>query len=202
MAELRLAPIERLVEALRQLPGIGEKTATRLAYFLLSAPEKVAHELGDSVLRLRREVVLCEQCFNLAHESPCGLCRDPARDPSRICVVEEPADLASIEKAGVFHGHYHVLGGTLAPLDGVGPEVLRVRPLIDRVSQGEVEEVILATNPNPEGEATALWVAEQLAPYPIQVTRIGYGMPIGGDLEYVDAVTVRKSLENRRRFND
>jgi recombination protein RecR len=202
MADSARAPIARLVDALRQLPGVGEKTATRLAYFLLSAPESVARELGDAILRLRSEVVLCERCFNLTQESPCPLCRDPSRLESLVCVVEEPADLASIEQSGVFRGRYHVLGGTLAPLDGVGPEGLRVAPLVERVRGGKVEEIILATNPNPEGEATALYVAEQLAPYDVQVTRIGYGMPIGGDLEYVDAVTVKKSLENRRRFRD
>jgi recombination protein RecR len=202
MAEARHDPIGRLVDALRRLPGIGEKTATRLAYFLLAAPQPVASELGEAILRLRSEVVLCEECFNLTQESPCPLCRDPSRAPGVVCVVEEPADLASIEKSGVFRGRYHVLGGTLAPLDGVGPEGLRVAPLVERVRGGGIDEVIIATNPNPEGEATALYVAEQLSPYEVQVTRIGYGMPIGGDLEYVDAVTVKKSLENRRQFRD
>lgn len=202
MSGSRGTPIERLVTALRQLPGVGEKTGTRLAYFLLSAPEGVARELGEAIGRLRSEVVLCEECFNLTERSPCPLCSDPERDGSTICVVEEPADLASIEKSGTFRGRYHVLGGTLAPLDGVGPESLRLVPLLERVRTGGVEEVILATNPNPEGEATALWVAEQIRSYSVRITRIGYGMPIGGDLEYVDAVTVRKSLENRRSFRD
>ena len=202
MAQARNDPIGRLVDALRRLPGIGEKTATRLAYFLLAAPESVALELGEAILRLRSEVVLCEECFNLTQESPCPLCRDPSRAPGVVCVVEEPADLASIEKSGVFRGRYHVLGGTLAPLDGVGPEGLRVAPLVELVRDGGIDEVIIATNPNPEGEATALYIAEQLSPYEVQVTRIGYGMPIGGDLEYVDAVTVKKSLENRRQFRD
>jgi len=202
MAQARNDPIGRLVDALRRLPGIGEKTATRLAYFLLAAPQSVALELGEAILRLRSEVVLCEECFNLTQESPCPLCRDPSRAPGVVCVVEEPADLASIEKSGVFRGRYHVLGGTLAPLDGIGPEGLRVAPLVELVRDGGIDEVIIATNPNPEGEATALYVAEQLSPYEVQVTRIGYGMPIGGDLEYVDAVTVKKSLENRRQFRD
>jgi len=202
MAQARNDPIGRLVDALRRLPGIGEKTATRLAYFLLAAPQSVALELGEAILRLRSEVVLCEECFNLTQESPCPLCRDPSRAPGVVCVVEEPADLASIEKSGVFRGRYHVLGGTLAPLDGIGPEGLRVAPLVERVRDGGIDEVIIATNPNPEGEATALYVAEQLSPYEVQVTRIGYGMPIGGDLEYVDSVTVKKSLENRRQFRD
>ncbi len=201
MTERRLAPIERLVKALRILPGVGEKTATRFAYFLLAAPDEASSELGDAIQRLRQDVVLCEGCFNLTERSPCAICSDESRSTAQLCVVEEPADLASIETSGVFRGRYHVLGGTLAPLDGFGPESLRVRPLIERVKRGGVDEVILATNPNPEGEATALYVAEQLAPFDVAVTRIGYGMPIGGDLEYVDAVTVRKSLENRRRFD-
>ncbi len=200
MSESRPGPIERLVNALRRLPGIGEKTATRLAYFLLSAPASVPEELGSAILRLRSEVTLCEECFNLTETSPCAICSDETRTRAEVCVVEEPADLASIESSGVFRGRFHVLGGTLAPIDGMGPEALRIAPLIERLKRGGVEEVILATNPNPEGEATALWVAEQVRPYGVPVTRIGYGMPIGGDLEYVDAVTVRKSLENRRQF--
>ena len=201
MKERRLGPIERLVQAFRILPGVGEKTATRFAYFLLAAPEEASSELGTAIQRLRKDVTLCESCFNLTEETPCEICRDPARSSAQLCVVEEPADLVSIETSGVFHGRYHVLGGTWSPPDGFGPESLRVRPLLERVQQGGVEEIILATNPNPEGEATALYVAEQLAPFEVTVTRIGYGMPVGGDLEYVDAVTVRKSLENRRRFD-
>ncbi len=200
MTQARLAPIERVVRALRRLPGLGEKSATRLAYFLLAAPEPLAEELGQAMLRLHREVVLCAHCFNLTERSPCEICADPGRNEAQVCVVEEPADVASIETSGVFRGRYHVLGGTLAPLDGTGPEGLRVDPLLERVKRGEVQEVILATNPNPEGEATALYVADRLEALGVTVTRIGYGMPIGGDLEYADAVTVRKSLENRRQF--
>ena len=199
MSETRPQPIERLVKALRRLPGVGEKTASRLAYFLLAAPEAVAAELGQAILRLRQEILLCEECFNLCARSPCEICRDAARDDRIVCVVEEPADLASIESTGSFRGRYHVLGGTIAPLDGVGPESLHVDALVERIGRGGIDEVILATNPNPEGEATALYVAERVAQYGVPVTRIGYGMPIGGDLEYVDPVTVRKSLENRRR---
>lgn len=201
MSELRLSPIERLVKALRRLPGIGEKTATRLTYFLLAAPRSVAEELGQAISRLHEEVVLCEECFNLTERSPCKICGDPSRASGELCVVEEPSDLASIEKAGVFRGRYHVLGGTLAPLEGIGPEDLRIAPLLERIRREVVKEVILATNPSPEGEATALFVAEQLRALEVPVTRIGYGMPVGGDLEYVDAVTVRKSMENRRQFS-
>ena len=201
MSDKRPEPIERLVKALRRLPGIGEKTATRLAYFLLAAPDVVAGELGEAILRLRADVRLCEECFNLTARSPCEICRDESRSGRVVCVVEEPADLASIESTGSFRGRYHVLGGTIAPLDGVGPESLRVDALVERIERGGIDEVILATNPNPEGEATALYVAERLARYGVRVTRIGYGMPIGGDLEYVDPVTVRKSLENRRSYS-
>jgi recombination protein RecR len=196
----RPEPLDRLVRALRRLPGIGEKTASRLAFFLLSAPQSVAAELGEAVLRLRREIRLCEHCFALTARSPCDICDDPARDPAQVCVVEEPADLASIEATGGYRGRYHVLGGVIAPLDGVGPDALRVDALLARVRAGGIKEVILATNPSPEGEATALFVAEQLAATGVRITRIGYGMPIGGDFEYVDALTVRKSLENRREL--
>jgi recombination protein RecR len=197
----RAEPIERLVKALRRLPGIGEKTATRLAYFLLSAPEAVANDLGTAISRLRSDIRLCDECFNLTAVSPCEICRDPARSERVVCVVEEPADLASIESTGSFRGRYHVLGGTIAPLDGVGPESLRIESLAKRVERGGIDELILATNPNPEGEATAVCVAERVARYGVTVSRIGYGMPIGGDLEYVDPITVRKSLENRRSFS-
>jgi len=201
VSEKRLEPIERLVKALRRLPGIGEKTATRLAYFLLAAPDVVAAELGEAIVRLRADVRLCDECFNLTARSPCEICRDESRSARVVCVVEEPADLASIESTGSFRGRYHVLGGTIAPLDGVGPESLRIDALVERIERGGIDELILATNPNPEGEATALYVAERVARYRVPVTRIGYGMPIGGDLEYVDPVTVRKSLENRRAYS-
>jgi recombination protein RecR len=185
---------------LRRLPGVGEKTATRLAFFLLGAPESYTSELGQAIARLRLDIRLCEVCFNLTAQSPCEICRDATRNASLVCVVEEPADLASIEGAGSFRGRYHVLGGTIAPLDGIGPESLRIEALAARLEKGGIDELILATNPNPEGEATALYVAERMARYGVPVTRIGYGMPIGGDLEYVDPVTLRKSLENRRAF--
>ena len=200
MDPTQLPPIERLIRALKRLPGIGDKSAARLTYFLLAAPEEVAAELGSALVRLRQEVVLCEHCFNLTQRSPCSVCADPARSVGEICVVEEPADVASIESAGSFRGRYHVLGGTLSPLEGAGPEALRIAPLLERVPQESVTEVILATNPNPEGEATALYLARQLAPLGVRVTRIGYGLPMGGDLEYTDALTVRKSLEARRHF--
>ena len=190
--------MERLVKGLKRLPGIGEKTATRLAYFLLSAPDSYAAELADAIARLKTDTVICSSCFNLADQDPCTLCADTRRDRSLVCVVEEPADLASIEQSGGFHGLYHVLGGALSPIDGMGPENLRIDELEARVRKGGVEEVILATNPNAEGDATAHLVAERLDSYDVRLSRIAYGMPLGGDLEYADHVTVGRSLENRR----
>jgi recombination protein RecR len=193
-------PIDRLVASLRRLPGIGEKSATRLAFFLLGAPDAVVQELASAISRLKQEIVLCERCFDLTHESPCSICRDPKRDGSKICVVEEPADLASIERSGRFDGCYHVLGGALSPIDGVGPEDLRIAQLEERVRAGDVAEVILATNPNAEGDATAHYISNSLRSTGVRLSRIAYGMPLGGDLEYADHVTVGRSLDNRREI--
>ncbi len=192
------APIERLVAALKRLPGIGEKSATRLSFFLLGAPEPVVRELADAIGRLKQEIVLCEMCFDLSDESPCAICRDDRRDHSVICVVEEPADLLSIERSRAFRGCYHVLGGTLSPIDGVGPEALRIAELETRARRNGVSEIILATNPNAEGDATAHYIYERLSASGVKLTRIAYGMPLGGDLEYADHVTVGRSMENRR----
>ena len=191
-------PIDRLVAALRRLPGIGEKSATRLAFFLLGAPEALVHELAEALARLKQDIVLCEECFDLTDTSPCAICRDPRRDSSLVCVVEEPADLAAIDRSGSFRGRYHVLGGALSPIDGVGPEDLRIAELEERVVRGGVAEVILATNPNAEGDATAHYLSERLRPLGPKLSRIAYGMPLGGDLEYADHVTVGLSVENRR----
>ncbi|HEU4429560.1 MAG TPA: recombination mediator RecR [Myxococcota bacterium] len=194
------APIERLVAALRRLPGIGEKSATRLAFFLLTAPEGLVTELADAIGRVKREIVLCAECFDLTDVSPCAICRDAKRDPGVVCVVEEPADRAAIERSGGFDGRYHVLGGALSPLDGIGPEALRIAELEARVRAGGIREVILATNPNAEGDATAHLIAERLSSLGSKVTRIAYGMPLGGDLEYADHVTVGRSLANRKEL--
>ncbi len=191
-------PIERLVAALKRLPGIGEKSATRLAFFLLSAPENLVGELAEAIRRLKLEIVLCEVCFDLTEVSPCSLCRSEHRDRSLVCVVEEPADRAAIERSGRFSGLYHVLGGALSPIDGVGPENLRIAELEARVREGGIREVLLATNPNAEGDATAAYLAERLRPLGVKLTRIAYGMPMGGDLEYADHVTVGRSIENRQ----
>lgn len=194
------APVERLVASLKKLPGIGEKTATRLAFFLLGAPDTTAQELAESILRLKAEIVLCGECFDLADRSPCEICADPKRDPSLLCVVEEPADRAAIDRTGGYAGRFHVLGGTLSPIDGVGPAELRIAELEARVRRGGVREVILATNPTVEGDATAHYVASRLRGAGVRLTRIAYGMPLGGDLEYADQVTVGRSLENRREL--
>jgi len=191
-------PIERLVASLKRLPGIGEKSATRLAFYLLGAPEANVAELADAITRLKREIVLCERCFDLTETSPCRICRDERRDATLICVVEEPADLAAIEKSGRFRGRYHVLGGAFAPIDGVGPAELRIDELEARVTNEGIQEVVLATNPNAEGDATAHYISERLRPTGVRLSRIAYGMPLGGDLEYADHVTVGICIENRR----
>jgi recombination protein RecR len=194
-------PIERLVAALKRLPGIGEKSATRLAFFLLGAPDALTEELSTAIARLKQEIVLCEECFDLTDESPCAICRDPRRDGSLLCVVEEPADLAAIDRSGRFSGRYHVLGGTLSPIDGVGPGDLRIAELEERVRRGGVAELVLATNPNAEGDATAHYISERLRPLGVKLSRIAYGMPLGGDLEYADHVTIGLSVANRRALD-
>jgi len=191
-------PIERLIGALRRLPGIGEKSATRLAFFMLSAPETLVIELAEAIRVVKQEIVLCEHCFDLTEVSPCGICASDARDHAQICVIEEPADRASIERSGSFKGVYHVLGGALSPIDGVGADELRIAELETRVRNGPVEEVVLATNPNAEGDATAAYLAERLRPLGVRLSRIAYGMPMGGDLEYADHVTVGRSIQNRQ----
>ena len=193
-------PIERLVAALRRLPGIGEKSGTRLAFFLVGAPEALVQELGDAILRLKKEIVLCAECFDLTDASPCAICRDPKRDPSILCVVEEPADVAAIDGTRRYTGRFHVLGGALAPIDGIGPGELRIAELERRVRGGGIREVILATNPNAEGDATAHYLSERLRQLGVKVTRIAFGLPLGGDLEYADHVTIAMSLANRREL--
>ncbi|RIK95813.1 MAG: recombination protein RecR [Proteobacteria bacterium] len=195
------APIQRLVAALRRLPGIGEKSATRLTFHLLSAPDAQVHELAEAIVRLKKEIVLCAECFDLTDASPCAICRDARRDASQICVVEEPADLAAIEAAGGYGGRYHVLGGALSPIDGIGPEELRIADLEARVRRGGVREIVLATNPTAEGDATAYYLAERLRDAGAKLTRIASGMPLGGDLEYADPVTIGRSIAHRREMD-
>jgi len=194
------APLRRLVERLTRLPGVGEKSATRLAFFLLRADSEYAEALADAITALKREIRLCSRCLGFTEQDPCALCADPRRSDELVCVVEDPADLMAIERAGDFRGRYHVLHGTLAPLEGVGPEQLKVAELVTRLRDGGVREVILATNATVEGEATALYLAKLIKPLGVKVTRIAHGLPMGGDVEYADSVTLSRALEGRREM--
>jgi recombination protein RecR len=193
-----LSVIDDLASELAKLPGIGRKTALRLTYHLLKQPAEQSRRLADALVALGDRVRPCERCFNLTEGELCAICSDPRRDPSLICVVEEASDISAIERAGEFRGLYHVLGGRLSPLDGIGPESLHIDDLVQRVASQEIREVILATNPSLEGEATALYVQRQLASRPITVSRIARGLPVGGDLEYADGVTIAQALAARR----
>lgn len=193
-------PVARLIEALQKLPGIGPKTAQRLTFFLLKCPADEVQALSQAIDRLKSQIVNCSVCFNVTEEDPCRICKDPARDARLLCVVEEPNDLLALERTGQFRGRYHVLLGALSPLDGIGPEDLRVRELLARLETAAMEEVILATNPNGEGEATAIYLAKLLKPFALRITRIARGLPVGGDLEYADEVTLTKALEGRREM--
>jgi recombination protein RecR len=194
-------PVARLIEALQRLPGIGPKTAQRLTFFLLKRPAEEVRELSEALVAVKERIVYCQTCFNVTDQDPCRVCADPARDARVICVVEEPNDLLAMERTGEYRGHYHVLLGALSPLDGIGPEDLKIRELLGRVDAGGATEVILATNPNVEGEATALYLAKLLRPLGVRVTRIARGLPVGGDLEYADQVTLSKALEGRREIS-
>jgi recombination protein RecR len=193
-----MSAIEELATELARLPGIGKKTALRLTYHLLRQPSAQARRLAEALVTLGEKVRPCAQCYNLTEEELCAVCRDPRRDASLLCVVEESSDITAIERSGEFRGRYHVLGGRLSPLDGVQPDDLTVAQLVERVRAGEIREVILATNPSLEGEATALYVQRQLAGTPMAVTRIARGIPVGGDLEYADGVTIAQALTARR----
>jgi recombination protein RecR len=193
-------PIQDLVDELSRLPGIGPKSAQRLAFHLVKAPVEEVRRLSQAVLAAKERVRFCRQCFSVAEGDLCRICRDPGRDTTVVCVVEEPKDQAAIEKAGVVKGRYHVLGGAISPLDGIGPDDLRVQELLDRVGRDGVREVILATNPNLEGNATAMYVAGLLKPIGVRVTRLASGLPVGGDLEYADEVTLGQALEGRREM--
>jgi recombination protein RecR len=191
-------PVSRLIEALQRLPGIGPKTAQRLTFFLLKRPTDEVRELADSLVALKERIVSCSTCFNVTDQDPCRICSDPARDSRLLCIVEEPNDLLAMERTGEYKGLYHVLLGALSPLEGIGPDDLKVRELLTRLEAGGGGEVILATNPNVEGEATALYLAKLLRPLGVRITRIARGLPVGGDLEYADQVTLTKALEGRR----
>jgi recombination protein RecR len=193
-------PVARLIEALQRLPGIGPKTAQRLTFFLLKRPTDEVRELADSLVAVKERIVSCSTCFNVTDQDPCRICSDPARDARLLCIVEEPNDLLAMERTGEFKGLYHVLLGALSPLEGIGPDDLKVRELLARLEAGGGGEVILATNPNVEGEATALYLAKLLRPLGVRITRIARGLPVGGDLEYADLVTLTKALEGRREI--
>ena len=200
-----IEPVARLIEALSRLPGIGPKTAQRLTYHLLRAPEGEARTLAAALVAVREEVVYCESCFNISTGPLCPICADPARDESRVCVVEEPLDVLALERTGAFRGRYHVLHGAISPMEGIGPDRLRIRELLERAAQrcrgGEpYAEVVLATNPTLEGEATAMYLAERLEPDVGLITRIARGIPVGGDLEYADEVTLVRAMQGRRAF--
>jgi recombination protein RecR len=191
-------PVARLIEALQRLPGIGPKTAQRLTFFLLKQPADQVAGLAESLTQLKALIVHCTVCFNVTQENPCRICGDPRRDARALCVVEEPNDLLAVERTGEFRGRYHVLLGALSPLDGIGPEDIKVRELLGRLEREPVDEIILATNPSVEGEATAIYLAKLLKPFAVRITRIARGLPVGGDLEYADEVTLSKALEGRR----
>ena len=193
-------PVARLIEGFQRLPGIGPKTAQRLTFFLLKRPAEEVRELAGALVAVKDRIVYCSTCFNATDQAPCRICADGERDTTLLCVVEEPHDLLAMERTGEFRGRYHVLLGALSPLDGVGPDDLKVRELLLRLEGGATTEVILATNPNVEGEATALYLAKLLRPLGVRVTRIARGLPVGGDLEYADQVTLTKALEGRREI--
>jgi recombination protein RecR len=192
--------LEELVNRLARLPGIGPKTAQRLAFHLLQGPEEEARALAQAILRLRDEATTCETCGNVAETQPCYICRDPGRDREVLCVVEQPGDVVVLEKTGAFKGLYHVLRGSLAPLDGAGPEEIGVRKLVERVRREGFREVIVATNPTPQGEATAHLIRSYLEGLPVRVTRIARGVPMGSDLELFDQATLSRALEGRKEI--
>lgn len=198
------APVQELIDELGRLPGIGPKSAQRIAFYILKAPAEDAARLANSISAAKSRVTWCHRCFNVAEGAggaECSICTDPRRDQSVICVVEEPRDVVAVEKTGEFRGRYHVLLGALSPIDGIGPAQLRIRELLARIEPEGVKEIILCTNPNIEGDATALYLAGLLRELPVKVTRIASGLPVGGDLEYADELTLGRALDGRREVN-
>jgi recombination protein RecR len=194
------APLQRLIDEFRRLPGIGQKSAQRLAFHVLRSPRENAANLATALIDVKDNLGICAECNNISDAELCPYCRDPHRDRTKICVLEEPHSILPIETTRTFEGLYHVLGGSISPLRGIGPEQLRIKGLLDRISQGGVEEIILATSPTVEGEATAVYLSRLLKPLGVRVTRIAMGIPVGSDLEFSDEVTISKSLENRREM--
>ena len=193
-------PVVALIEEFSKLPGIGVKTAQRLAFFVLRSPSDQARRLSEAIIRVKESIIYCSRCFNITETDPCPICSNTGRDQDLICVVEEPLDVLALEKTGVYKGLYHVLHGAISPVDGIGPEDLRIRELLARVSRDQVREIVLATNPNLEGEATAMYLHGLLRPLGMRVTRLARGLPVGGDLEYADEVTLIRALEGRREM--
>jgi recombination protein RecR len=200
MAAVIPESVNRLIEAFAQLPGIGPKTASRLTFYLLRRPAEQAEALADALRDLKQKTVFCSSCFNITEVSPCPVCSDEGRERSIICVVEEPLDVLAIDRTGEYRGLYHVLHGAISPVDGIGPDELRINELIARLNNEPIQEVLLATNPNLEGEATAMYIARLIQPLGMRVTRLARGLPVGGDLEYADAVTLSRALEGRREM--
>lgn len=191
-------PIQRLIEAFERLPGIGPKSASRLAFYMLRAPNDQVQDLADAIASLKEDIVYCSRCQNLSVTDPCAICNDLGRNQHQVCVVEDPLDVVAIERTGAYKGLYHVLHGVINPVEGIGPDDLRVDALLDRMEQEPIQEVLIATNPNMEGEATAMYLARLLHPKGVRVTRLARGLPVGGDLEYADEVTLSRALEGRR----
>lgn len=197
-------PVSRLIDEFVKLPGVGPKTAQRLAYFVLRMPEEEARRFADAVIGVKERVILCSVCFNVTEQDPCAICANPARDHATICVVEEPLDIMAIERAGVYRGVYHVLHGAINPIEGIGEDDIKMAELVHRVQRGdvdEVDEVIVATNPNLMGESTGNLIVRRLAPLHVRVTRLARGLPSGGDLEYADDITLARAMEGRAEYN-
>lgn len=194
--------VETLIDEFSKLPGIGRKTAQRLAFHVLDLPAEQAQSLADAIVAAKKTVHLCPKCQNLTDEALCPICSDDSRDPHTVCVVADPKDVLAFEKTREFHGLYHVLHGTISPLNHIGPDDLRIRELLHRVAEEDIREVILATNPDTEGEATAMYLARLLKPFHIKVSRLAYGIPVGGQLEYIDAVTLMRALDGRHEIRD
>ena len=194
------APVENLIEQFQKLPGIGRKTAQRLAFFVLSLPEAEAEGFANAIIEAKKKVKFCSVCQNMTDSEICSICEDEARDREVICVVSDPKDVAAIEKTREYNGLYHVLHGCISPMNGIGPDDVRIKELVTRVSKGGIREVILATNPDTEGEATAMYISRLLRPMEIKVTRLAYGVPVGGQLEYTDEVTISRALEGRQEI--
>ena len=192
--------IDNLIENLAHLPGIGRKTAQRLAFHIINMEDKKVSELAQAIARAKENLTYCEVCCNIADKSPCAICANPSRDKSMICVVEDPRDVAAMERMREYNGKYHILHGTLSPMDSVTPEMLKIKELVGRLADEDLKEVIIATNPTIDGEATAMYIARIIKPMGVKVTRIAHGLPVGGDLEYADDVTIAKALEGRREL--